>query len=168
MTQTSQTISEIKKYLPIELWSIILLFLNQNDIKKIILIGYYTKNNILIEYGLQTYKNNLRNNSELLYAIFDIFLNIKQINTKLDYINKKSYIYNLNIGIKNKQKSICLNALDHIIKFIKNEKDKAKFINICKHIGAYYKNNVCQDLDSNLPFNFKDYFMTRKQTIEFF
>ena len=131
--------------LPIELFGHITTFLNQKDIKKIILISYVIKNEELKKYITFIYTKNLRTQTPLLFILFNTLYTIKNINTFLEYINIKASIYNLLSYENNLNRKIIYKYVQHYSNHIKNIKDKHKFNNICYHINTLYEDKNVLD-----------------------
>ena len=122
--------------LPIELWGHITKFLNQSDIKTIILISYLTKNEELKKHIIFIYKQNLNKQTPVLSILFNTLYTIKNINSFIKYINIKAIIYNNLIRESLFNRVIIYKYVKHYTNKIKNSKDKTKFNNICFHINS--------------------------------
>ena len=146
-----------KLFFPVELWTIILKFVNPNDIRNIVWIAHLDKNKILVEIAKHSYKQHLYFVHPLLYTIFNIYSNINSINNRLDYINYKSEIYQLNVYIDYHSKKVCYNAYKHWSKFLESKKNKTKFFNICKIVL-----HQCTSLTKS------ELKMERKHTLKYF
>ena len=143
-----------KLFLPVELWTIILKFVNLNDIRNIFWIAHLDKNKVLVEIAKHSYKQHLYFVHPLLFTIFNIYSNINNINNRLDYINYKADIYQLSVTIDYHSKKLCYNAYKHWSKFLKSNITKTKFFNICKLVLDFHA----------LP----ELKMERKQTLNYF
>ena len=143
-----------KLFLPVELWTIILKFVNLNDIRNIVWIAHLDKNKVLVEIAKHSYKQHLYFVHPLLFTIFNIYSNINNINNRLDYINYKAEIYQLSVTIDYHSKKLCYNAYQHWSKSIKSNENKTKFFNICKLVLVFH---TLQTLN-----------MERKHTLNYF
>lgn len=139
--------------LPIELWGHITKFLNQSDIKTIILISYLTKNEELKKHIIFIYTQNLNKQTPVLSILFNTLYTIKNINSFIDYINIKAIIYNNLIIESILNRVIIYKYVKHYTNKIKNSKDKTKFNNICFHI-----NSLCIEDNLLQNCNTKNYF----------
>lgn len=150
--------------IPVELWGIILSFLNQTDIKHVCLFGHYTKNQNIVYYSQNRYKKNLNYISPTLLHIFNLFINLSNINNRLTYINHQSNIYVSSIYTNYKQKLICFYSIKYWERRIKDKKLKRIFINSCKNILEYQYNifNYFQEKQS------KNMDISRKETHQYF
>ena len=133
-----------KLFLPVELWTIILKFVNLNDIRNIFWIAHLDKNKVLVEIAKHSYKQHLYFVHPLLFTIFNIYSNI----------NYKADIYQLSVTIDYHSKKLCYNAYKHWSKFLKSNITKTKFFNICKLVLDFHA----------LP----ELKMERKQTLNYF
>lgn len=120
--------------IPIEIQLHICYFLDQKTLKELIIITTLKKKTFLKNSLILIYEKNLKKTSNLLYLTFNIFKRINSIKSFNEYINFKSEIYlNYNDELL-KNKFLSYNLFIKLKNSIKNNKDKTKYTNICKHI----------------------------------
>jgi hypothetical protein len=140
MKKSNKQSQTIIQTLPDELWSRIVLFINQTDIKNVCLFGHYTNNQNIVYYGTQQYQHNLYLVTPTLFNIFKLFVNLSNIKDRLTYINHHSNIYISSIQTTYKQKLICYYATKYWETCIQDKKLKQIFVNSCKNILEYQYN----------------------------
>jgi hypothetical protein len=119
--------------IPIEIQLHICYFLNQKQLKELIILSTL-KNTFLTKSLITIYEKNLKRVSKLLYTTFNIFKRIKTINTFNTYIESKSEIFlNYNDEIL-KNKFLAYYFFQKLQNTIKNSKNRKKFTNICKQL----------------------------------